>query len=357
MDWLRSLTATKSIEQLHAESASTGHHALKRVLGPLQLVMLGIGDIIGAGIFVLAGLAAAQDAGGDSAVVRARRDRLQFRGALLCRVRRHAAGVGLGVHLRLRDARRAGRVDHRLRADARVRGRPVRRGGRLVRLRDQPAARLRRDRAAGVHRAARHGPRRNGAAPLGDPVQRRRPTGGAGHRPDDAGPPDRGLQPPGCVHRAGDDGGPRRRHPGVRARQRRHRRHQGVGHRRLHCGGRRVRADGELDAVRAPEHRRIRPLRLLRHRPRRGRRLLRVHGLRLRDDRRTGDEAPAAGPADRHFRLAGRLRGALHPPRGCTDRRRALPGTERAGSDCRRCGRHRASRGCRRSSSSARSAA
>jgi len=63
MDWLRSLTATKSAEQLHAESASTGGHALRRVLGPLQLVMLGVGDIIGAGIFVLAGLAAAQYGG------------------------------------------------------------------------------------------------------------------------------------------------------------------------------------------------------------------------------------------------------------------------------------------------------
>ena len=63
MDWLRSLTATKSAEQLHAESASAGGHALRRVLGPLQLVMLGIGDIIGAGIFVLAGLAAAQYGG------------------------------------------------------------------------------------------------------------------------------------------------------------------------------------------------------------------------------------------------------------------------------------------------------
>jgi len=63
MDWLRSLTTTKSIEQLDAESASTGRHALRRVLGPLQLVMLGVGDIIGAGIFVLAGLAAAQYGG------------------------------------------------------------------------------------------------------------------------------------------------------------------------------------------------------------------------------------------------------------------------------------------------------
>ena len=63
MSWLTSLTATKSIEQLTAEASASGHHSLKRVLGPGQLIMLGIGDIIGAGIFVLAGLAAAQYGG------------------------------------------------------------------------------------------------------------------------------------------------------------------------------------------------------------------------------------------------------------------------------------------------------
>ena len=63
MDWLTSLTTTKSIEQLTGEASSSGGHSLKRVLGPSQLVMLGIGDIIGAGIFVLAGLAAAQYGG------------------------------------------------------------------------------------------------------------------------------------------------------------------------------------------------------------------------------------------------------------------------------------------------------
>jgi APA family basic amino acid/polyamine antiporter len=58
-----SLFATKSIEQLTAEAAETGEHALKRVLGPLNLMTLGVGAIIGAGIFVLTGLAAAQYAG------------------------------------------------------------------------------------------------------------------------------------------------------------------------------------------------------------------------------------------------------------------------------------------------------
>jgi APA family basic amino acid/polyamine antiporter len=58
-----SLLATKSIEQLRTEAAATGEHALKRVLGPVNLITLGIGAIIGAGIFVLTGSAAAQYAG------------------------------------------------------------------------------------------------------------------------------------------------------------------------------------------------------------------------------------------------------------------------------------------------------
>jgi len=63
MSWRASLTATKSVESLAAEAAGAHAHSLKRVLGPGRLVMLGIGDIIGAGIFVLTGLAAAQYAG------------------------------------------------------------------------------------------------------------------------------------------------------------------------------------------------------------------------------------------------------------------------------------------------------
>jgi APA family basic amino acid/polyamine antiporter len=58
-----SIFATKSIEQLKAEAAATGEHSLKRVLGPINLVTLGIGAIIGTGIFVLTGEAAAKHAG------------------------------------------------------------------------------------------------------------------------------------------------------------------------------------------------------------------------------------------------------------------------------------------------------
>src|SRR5246127_3047472 len=58
-----SIFATKSIEQLKAEASATGEHSLKRALGPLNLVTLGIGAVIGTGIFVLTGRAAAQYAG------------------------------------------------------------------------------------------------------------------------------------------------------------------------------------------------------------------------------------------------------------------------------------------------------
>ena len=58
-----SLWATKSITALRAEADETGEHSLQRALGPLNLVTLGIGAIIGAGIFVLTGQAAALHAG------------------------------------------------------------------------------------------------------------------------------------------------------------------------------------------------------------------------------------------------------------------------------------------------------
>ncbi len=58
-----SLFATKSIESLKAEAMASGEHSLKRVLGPVNLTTLGIGAIIGTGIFVLTGQAAAQYAG------------------------------------------------------------------------------------------------------------------------------------------------------------------------------------------------------------------------------------------------------------------------------------------------------
>ncbi|HTW81476.1 MAG TPA: amino acid permease [Terracidiphilus sp.] len=57
------LFATKSISIILKEASGGGEHELKRALGPINLITLGIGAIIGAGIFVLTGTAAAQFAG------------------------------------------------------------------------------------------------------------------------------------------------------------------------------------------------------------------------------------------------------------------------------------------------------
>jgi len=60
---MANLFATKPVTQLLTESQETGEHSLKRALGPVNLVALGIGAIIGAGIFVLTGQAAALHSG------------------------------------------------------------------------------------------------------------------------------------------------------------------------------------------------------------------------------------------------------------------------------------------------------
>ncbi|HEY2015772.1 MAG TPA: amino acid permease [Bryobacteraceae bacterium] len=53
-----SLFATKSMDLLLKEAGESGEHSLQRTLGPFQLTALGVGAIIGAGIFVLTGLGA-----------------------------------------------------------------------------------------------------------------------------------------------------------------------------------------------------------------------------------------------------------------------------------------------------------
>jgi len=57
------LTATKTLETLQREAQETGQHTLKRSLGPISLVMLGIGAIIGAGLFVRTAAAIADRSG------------------------------------------------------------------------------------------------------------------------------------------------------------------------------------------------------------------------------------------------------------------------------------------------------
>jgi hypothetical protein len=58
-----SLFRTKSIEHLVAEAEATGEKALKRTLGGWSLVALGIGAIIGAGLFVRTAAAIAERSG------------------------------------------------------------------------------------------------------------------------------------------------------------------------------------------------------------------------------------------------------------------------------------------------------
>ena len=58
---LRALLRTKSIEQLQSELGRAGQ--FRRVLGLWQLTAIGLGGLIGAGIFVLTGVVAATQAG------------------------------------------------------------------------------------------------------------------------------------------------------------------------------------------------------------------------------------------------------------------------------------------------------
>jgi APA family basic amino acid/polyamine antiporter len=55
--WTQRLFARRTVAELHAESERS---TLKRVLGPVDLVMLGVGAIIGAGIFGTIGVAAGE---------------------------------------------------------------------------------------------------------------------------------------------------------------------------------------------------------------------------------------------------------------------------------------------------------
>src|SRR5579883_1524171 len=60
---MANLWVRKSIPALQAEAAESHEGSLKRTLSATNLVGLGIGGIIGAGIFVLTGHAAAENAG------------------------------------------------------------------------------------------------------------------------------------------------------------------------------------------------------------------------------------------------------------------------------------------------------
>src|SRR2546430_17445377 len=55
---MANLLAKKPLSLLCTEAEETGEHSLKRTLGVFQLTSLGVGAVIGAGIFVMSGLGA-----------------------------------------------------------------------------------------------------------------------------------------------------------------------------------------------------------------------------------------------------------------------------------------------------------
>ena len=60
---MNKLFRLKSIPMLLEEAKDESQNSLKRTLGPTALIMLGIGAIIGAGLFSITGMAAGQYAG------------------------------------------------------------------------------------------------------------------------------------------------------------------------------------------------------------------------------------------------------------------------------------------------------
>lgn len=57
------LLATKPLNVIMNEAHETGEQSLRRALGPINPITLGIGAIISTGIFVITGTATAQNAG------------------------------------------------------------------------------------------------------------------------------------------------------------------------------------------------------------------------------------------------------------------------------------------------------
>ena len=97
----------KTIDELRrSQNGADGEPALHRALGPFSLMALGVGAIIGAGIFVLTGAAAARYAGPAVVLSFALAGlRLRHRRPVLCGARLAHSGFGQHLQLRLCDAR------------------------------------------------------------------------------------------------------------------------------------------------------------------------------------------------------------------------------------------------------------
>ena len=131
-----SLFRTKSIERLMADAAASGEGTLKRTLGPFSLVALGIGAIIGAGLFVRTAAAIADRAGPSVTIAFIVAGiGCAFAGLCYAEFASMIPDRRQRLHLLVRDDGRAGRLDHRLGPRARVRGRRRHGRDRLERVR------------------------------------------------------------------------------------------------------------------------------------------------------------------------------------------------------------------------------
>ncbi len=289
------LLKTKSIEQLVSD-VEHGGKALKRSLSAWDLTLLGVGAIIGTGIFVLTGTAAANQAG-PAIMVSYLAAGLACAFAAFCYAEFASmvpiAGSAYTYAYASLGEVVAWMIGWDLILEYAVGSMTVAIGwsGYMQRL------------LSGVGIVLPHVDERCAVGEL---------TGG--HH-----------QPPGRDHRPAHHGAAGHRRARERALQRRDGRHQGRGHPVLHCRRLHLRAAGELDAVRA--------LRLVRHHDSGRRRLLRLHRLRRGVDHGRGGQEPAARSAHRHHRLAGGLHAALSrgrgDPRGHRPRRRSTGPTPR----------------------------
>ena len=269
----------KTVEQVQRETEKS---ELKRTLGAWNLVFLGIGCIIGAGIFVRTGSAASLHAG--PAVL------ISFviagvvcglAGLCYAELSLDLAGIRLGLHLQLHHARRVRGMDHGRAAAARIRAGGIGRRGRLGGVCRQPAGRFRHGHPGRADRAER---------PCRDAKHRHRYGTAAGERRTGPLP----LQPARLPDLHGDGRLARRRRVGEREGQQCDRRGEADRHHRLHPDLRRLchrayrYAEIELEPVH-PGERRRREVRVERHHPRRLDRVLRLYrvrsGFRPRDRR------------------------------------------------------------------------
>ena len=129
---------TKPLETILVEAEDKGEGTLKRTLGVSALTLLGVGAIIGTGIFVLTGQAAGKHAG-PAVVISMIVAGIVSALAALCYSEFASSGADLrfGLHVQLRHIGRVHRVDHRLGPDPRIRVRGGDGRGRMVGEYDQ----------------------------------------------------------------------------------------------------------------------------------------------------------------------------------------------------------------------------